>query len=170
MRGTRQATTWLAAVSLAAHAGMGAAQTSETARIPTVSRLVMQFTEREIDLATRIRAGDAQGAGRLLTDDFELRAGPQPGRPVPRDDWLRQSIRSAGPMAAPMQMAVHDLGDTMVVSFLQPSDNANLFVVDVWKRVQQEWKLAIRYLAAAGGSGVALPGVPPAEPSIPKKY
>jgi hypothetical protein len=41
-------------------------------------------------------------------------------------------------------------------------------VVDVWRRTGDEWKLAIRYIAPAGGT--SLPGVPRAEPEIPKRY
>ena len=172
MHGAGQATPWLAAIALAAHAGVAAAQTPETSRVPTVSRLVMQFTERESELAARLRAGDAEGAGRLLTDDFELRAGPQPGRPVARDDWLRQSVRSPGPTTTPTQMAVHDLTETMMVSFLQSAagGSASVFVVDVWRRAGADWKLAIRYIAPAGAGSMALPGVPPPEPTIQKKY
>lgn len=141
-------------------------------RVPTVSRLVLQFTELEIELAGRLRAHDAEGAGGLLTDDFELRASPQPGRPVPRADWLRQSLASSLPEGAPTQMAVHDLGDAAVVSFLQPDAgaNASLFVVDVWRRDGAAWKLAVRFLARSSAGGAALPGVPPPEPAIPKKY
>jgi hypothetical protein len=68
-------------------------------------------------------------------------------------------------------MAVHDLPDTMVVSFLLPAERAtSLFVVDVWRRAGADWKLAIRYIAPAGTGSVGLPGVPPPEPTIPKKY
>ena len=152
--------------------GFAAAQTTAPGRIPTISRLVMQFTEQETKLAARIRAKDAAGAGNVLTDDFELRAASQPGRPVPRADWLRQSMQTPGPEAAPTQMAVHDLGGTVVVSFLQTGDGdkASFFIVDVWRRSGEEWKLAIRYAASAAAGGAPVPGVPPAEPEIPKRY
>src|SRR5262245_43468248 len=95
------------------------AQPTPTGRIPTVSRLVKIFTEHEVQLETLVRERNATAAENLLTDDFELRAGPQPGRPVPRADWLSQSMESPGPDASPTQMAVHDLGGTAVVSFLR---------------------------------------------------
>jgi hypothetical protein len=145
------------------------AQATSPGRVPTVSRLVVQFTAREAQLAERFRAGDAQGAGQMLTDDFELRAGSQPGRPVPRAEFIGQSIQSPGARDAPAQMAVHDLGDTMAVSFLQRAGAAggDLFIVDVWRRAGDEWKLAIRYVApaSAGHSAGATP-----EPPIRKKY
>ena len=153
-------------------AGLAAAQTTAAGRIPTISRLVMQFTEQETKLAARIRAKDESGAENFLTDDFELRAASQPGRPVPRADWLRQSMQAPGPEAVPTQMAVHDLGGTAVVSFLQGGggDKASFFIVDVWRRSGEEWKLAIRYAASAGAGGAPIRGVPAAEPEIPKRY
>ncbi len=159
---------WLAVGPMAAQLDPASAQTTATGRVPTISRLVMLFTERERELAARIRARDAAGAGSFLTDDFELRASSEPGRPVPRSDWIRQSIQSPSQEGTPTQMAVHDLGGTAVVSFLQPGGaNAGLFVVDVWRRAGEEWKLAVRYVAPAGG---AVPGTTASEPEIPKKY
>ena len=161
----------LAIASLGFSVGTSLAQTASPGRVPTVSRLVLQFTEREEALAARLRTRDAESAGRLLTDDFELRASPQPGRPVPRAEWLRQSLVSPLPQGAPTQMAVHDFGDSAVVSFLQPGDgaSASLFVVDVWRRETETWKLAVRYLARSNSGSAPLPGVPPPEPAIPKK-
>jgi len=160
----------LAAVPLTLHVGTAFGQTTATGRVPTVSRLVMQFTEREMQLDQRIRSRDSAGAGNLLTDDFELRASNLPGRPVPRADWLAQSLQSPGPESRITQMAVHDLGETAVVSFMQGSDTGgSLFVVDVWRRAGSDWKLAVRYAAPIEGN-VPIPGVPPAERTIPKKY
>jgi hypothetical protein len=153
-------------------ASPGAAQAPAPASIPTVSRLVVVFTEHELRLTERIRARDAAGVGNLLTDDFELRASPRPGRPVPRADWIRQSTASPPALGVPTQMAVHDLGTAAVVSFLQPAEGAkgSLFVIDLWRRVGEDWKLAVRYAAPAGSTSVPIPGVPPAAKEIPKRY
>lgn len=162
--------TWLAASCTLAF--VSAAQEPQGARIPTVSRLVMLFTQQESRLAERLSARDAAGAGDLLADDFELRAGPEPGRAIPRADWLRQSMQSAGGVVPPTQMAVHDLGNAAVVSFLQrfKGTKTEVFVVDVWRRAGDEWKLAIRYVAPGGYASFALPGVPPQAAAIPKRY
>jgi uncharacterized protein DUF4440 len=161
---------WLAISLLALPIADASGQTTATGRVPTVSRLVMQFTEREIQLAEHLRARNAGSAGNLLTDDFELRASNQPGRPVPRADWLAQSMQSASSESRVTQMAVHDLGETAVVSFLQGADTTpGLFVVDVWRRVGSDWKLSVRYAAPTAGN-VPIPGFPPAEPNLPKKY
>jgi len=131
----------------------------------------MLFTERENRLAERLAARDAVGAGDLLTEDFELRAGAEPGRPIPRADWLAQSVQAPGRAGTPTQMAVHDLGSVAVVSFTQRFDGAkaSLFVVDVWRRAGDEWKLAIRYAAPAGANAL-IPGVPPPKSEFPKRY
>jgi len=130
----------------------------------------MQFTEREVQLADRLAARDAAGAGSLVADDFELRASNQPGRPIARAEWLAQSMHSTGAESRITQMAVHDMGDSAVVSFMQgPDTGASLFVVDVWRRDGSDWKLAVRYAAPIAGN-VPIPGVPAAEPALPKKY
>jgi hypothetical protein len=153
-----------------AFSAQGSAQGTSTDRVPTVSRLVKLFGEREARLAERVAARDATGAGNMLTDDFELRASNLPGRPIPRADWLAQSMQSTGVGSRITQMAVHDLGDTAVVSFLQgPDTTASLFVVDVWRRAGDDWKLKARYASPTAGN-VPIPGVPPADKNLPKKY
>src|SRR6266571_4257361 len=108
----------------------------------------------------------------MVRDDFELRTSAGPGRPVPRAEWIRQSLAAPGPASSPSQMAVHDLGDTAVVSFLDraAANRAQIFVVDVWRRDGAEWKLAIRYAAPGGTTTVTIPGVPPESSEIPKRY
>jgi hypothetical protein len=131
---------------------------------------VVLFTQQELQLAERIKARDASGVGALLTDDFELRASSRPGQPVPRADWTDQSLKGPIPTGPPSEMAVHDLGNAAVVSFQQPFSKSSVFVVDLWRRVGDDWKLAVRYAAPAGSDGAAIPGVPPATQQIPKKY
>src|SRR5438477_12591387 len=46
-------------------------------RIPTVTRLVKLFLDREELLSAAMRAGDTASLERTLTDDFELRACPK---------------------------------------------------------------------------------------------
>ena len=142
-------------------------------RVPTVTRLVKLFSELETTLATSIQSGNSAAAQKLLTDDFEMRVGAMPGNPTPRAEWLRQSIAKPGPSYRIEQMAVHDFGDTAVVSFLQAADAAasakNIFTVDVWRRADGQWKLATRYAGPAGSSEFVIPGTS-TEPVIEKKY
>ena len=139
-------------------------------RVPTVTRSVKLFQERETALAEAIRAGDKSALAKLLSEDFELRAGARAGRPVPRDDYVSDVMRSrdgGGDIAA---MAVHDLGETAIVSFTQGNRGGALFVVDVWRKGGSDWQLAIRYASPAGDARYAVPGAGAEAPEIPKKY
>jgi ketosteroid isomerase-like protein len=147
------------------------------ARVPTVTRLVKIFSELEGDLATRLENGDAATVAALLTEDFEMRAGPAPGSPTPRADWIRESMAKPVRSARFEQMAVHDLGEFAVVSFVQlPGESgardpaARFFVVDVWKRAGDAWRLAIRYIGPVGRPDLLVPGIARQPATPPKRY
>ena len=135
--------------------------------IPTVTRLVKIFLEREQALDAAVRGGDAQSLDRLLTDDFELREGAHPGSPVPRADWMRDVIgkRTANPSIE--GMAVHDFGTVAIASFSESDPKATAFIVDVWRREGDVWKLAVRYATATSGRSSR---ATPRSDEIPKKY
>jgi hypothetical protein len=140
-------------------------------RIPTVTRLVKLFLDREEMLSAAMRAGDVASLERTLTDDFELRTGARAANPIPRADFLGDVARNRPTSSAASQMAVHDLGSIATVSFVQGDDSKRaIFVVDVWRQSGTDWKLAIRYAGPAGAPDFPIPGAgaPPSE--IPKKY
>ena len=140
-------------------------------RIPTVTRLVKLFLDREEALSAAMRAGDVASLERTLTDDFELRAGARAATPISRADFLSDVARSRAASGAASQMAVHDLGSIAIVSFVQGDDAKRaIFLVDVWRQSGADWKLAIRYAGPAGAPDFPIPGAgaPPSE--IPKKY
>jgi hypothetical protein len=139
-------------------------------RIPTVTRLVKLFLDREAQLGDAVRAGDNASIERLLTGDFELRMGARAGQPVPRADFVRALVATRDPGGEISAMAVHDLGTTMVVSYAQGHRGGPLFIVDVWRNDGGDWKLAIRYTAPAGDARMPIPGAGAPEPEIPKKY
>jgi hypothetical protein len=139
-------------------------------RVPTVTRLVKLFLERETALIDAIRAGDAETIGSMLADDFELRTGTRAASPVPRAAFLQELARTRDGGGAVDRMAVHDLGSVAIASFRQGSGPGALFVVDVWRRAGADWKLAIRYASPAAAPAASIPGVGPAEMEIPKKY
>jgi len=139
-------------------------------RVPTVTRLVKLFTGREAALADAVRAGDAERAQQLLTNDFEMRTGAASGSPIPRADWLAEMIRSRNPGEAASGMAVHDLNGMAIVSFTQGGGPTAVFIVDIWRPVATDWQLAIRYAAPAGTAAFPIPGAGAAAPVIPKKY
>ncbi len=159
------------AFALGAATGARAAAADEApSRIPSVTRLVKLFLEREAALGDAIRAGDATALERLLADDFELRVGTRPGRPIPRGDFVRSLMQARDPGGAISAMAVHDLGGAMIVSYAQGNRGGQLFVVDVWRAHDGDWRLAVRYASSARDANTAIPGAIAVEPEIPKKY
>jgi len=140
-------------------------------RVATVTRLVKRFLEREEALSAAIRAGDAVSLERTLTDDFELRSGARAASPVPRADFLEDVVRNRPASGAAGRMAVHDLGNVAIVSFVQGDDAKRaVFIVDVWRQSGPDWKLAIRYATPAGTQDFPIPGATAPSPEIPKKY
>ena len=143
-RRLRCLTASLGVVALAV-ASVAAGQAS--GRIPTVTRLVKVFSELETRLTTAAHAQDEAALAAMLDPAFELREGAAPGTPVPREEWMR--LARASPPAPPRlaQMAVHDFGAIATVSFADATATPARFVVDVWQREGDAWKLAVRYQA-----------------------
>ena len=124
-------------------------------RVMTVTRQVAQFSQAEHALADALRNADVAATDHLLAADFELRDGASPNQPTPRAQW----IAAAHPDAAVEQMAVHDYGDVVVVSFVNRTDKpaSARYVVDVWRRQGSDWQLAVRYQTALGATKAARP-------------
>jgi hypothetical protein len=139
-------------------------------RVPTVTRLVKLFSDRETALAEAIRAGDRNRTQELLTDDFEMRIGAASANPIPRAEWLSDMMRTRNPGESAAAMAVHDLSGSAIVSFTQGRGANAVFVVDVWRTAGSDWKLAVRYAAPAGSATFSIPGAGAMPPEIPKKY
>jgi hypothetical protein len=120
------------------------------------------FGDAERKVIAALKAHDKAALDRLVADDFEQRSQPAPGEPLARDEWTREAPAAAAQSAGLRQMAVHDLGDTAVVSFqwLHPAPD---FVVDVWRKKagSDDWQLAIRYLSAAPAAASAAPTAAP---------
>lgn len=112
-------------------------------RIMTVTRQVAEFSQHEHALADALRTVDHASIDHLLSADFELRDGAMATQPLPRAQWI------AGKHAddAVEQMAVHDYGNVVVVSFVNRATKParTTFVVDVWQKQGEDWKLAVRY-------------------------
>jgi hypothetical protein len=112
-------------------------------RVPVVTRTVQLFDGLERKLAS-----DPASRGELLADDFEERLCADPGVPIPREDWLQK--HSSG-NASFHGEAVHELGDIAIYSALSTFGNVDESLVDVWKKANSGWKLAIRYRCPATG-------------------
>jgi hypothetical protein len=158
----------VALLGFAAPPASGAEQAMS--RVPTVTRLVKLFLEREETLSSAMQRGDAAAMGASLADDFELRTGERAADPVPRNAFIASVVAARPRAGAISRMAVHDLGGVMIVSFVDGDAPNDLFVVDVWRPRGSDWMLAIRYAGPVRAPRIAVPGADAAEPVIPKKY
>jgi len=169
MRVTLAAGSALVTALLLAVPAAGADAKAGDVNVPTVTRLVKLFLDKEASIGAAIRAADSTALGALLTDDFELREGTRAASPIPRDDWMREALAARTPDGDIRDMAVHDFGGVAIASFTQSIAHGSRFVVDVWRASGSEWKLAVRYSSDAAGARPR--GKPVARPEeIPKKY
>lgn len=165
------------AAALSSVPAFAAQSGGEQVSVPTVTRLVNIFSGLECDLDQRIRKGDGAAIDALLADDFEMRVGAMPGNPIPRAQWLSQYRFDNRSTAACdiRQMAVHDYDVVAVVSFLLKQHKAekasgDIYMVDVWKKSGDGWKLAVRYASPAGSVHFLIPGAATDVPHIDKRY
>lgn len=126
-----------------------------TPTIITATKQVTLFTGLEKQLLQAVQKKDRTAMTALLTDDLEI-AMPD-ADPLAGDDWL-DSVMATGfklKSFVVRQMSVADLGDTAVVKFdrIQQAtykdrdDSGEFFVVDLWKKNGDSWKLANRYVS-----------------------
>lgn len=153
-----------------------------TGRVPTVTRLVKIFSTLENEWNADVQRRDSAALDKLLAADFEMRTAAAPGRPIPRADWLGQSMSDPVFTSHTEQMAAHEYGNTVVVSFLwnidAPADGSSsmatrLFVVDTWIQESGAWHASTRYIApiiAPVAGDLRVPGLPLNMTEIPKKY
>jgi ketosteroid isomerase-like protein len=160
---------------LAASSAMAGGQATGRT-VPTVTRNVLTFTELENEWADAVQKHDTATLDKLVADRFEVRSSAAPGVPTARDESLKQSLALAPFKSAIGQMAVHEYGDLMVVSFLWKIDAPkaaglakNVFVVDTWKRNGDNWQVLVRYAAPVDATA-GIPGaLKPSAESLQKK-
>lgn len=124
--------------------------------IVTMTRGMRVFGDAEARIVAALKGRDAAVLDGLVAPDFEQRTQAAPGTPLPREDWLKQAPAAAVQSGGFRQMAVHDFGDTAVVSFqwLHPAPD---FIVDVWRKKTgtDDWELAVRYASGAAPAAAA---------------
>jgi hypothetical protein len=148
-------------------------------RVVTVSRLVKIFLDQESRLLDALEKRDRAALEAMLGDNFEMRLGAKPGVPIPRAEWLNAALATDAPDVSAYlveQMAVHEMGNLAVASFLlQTADPAkkgappSVFVVDTWEPAGDSWRLRVRYAAPVAGRPPRISGETVIE-TIPKKY
>lgn len=147
---------------------------------PVLTRTVAQFGGLENQWLDAVRARDRASLDKLVAPEFELRVAAAPGRPTPRAESLQRSLADPSFDSHIEQMAAHDYGTQVVVSFLwkiTPPKGATLaarvFVVDTWKQKPDGWQVVARYAAPVAEDGTAgwqsVPGADLSAPEIEKK-
>jgi hypothetical protein len=143
---------------------------------PVPTRNVLTFTKLENELIEAIRRHDAEALARIVGDGFEIRSASAPGVPTARDEALHAWSQLPAQQSSIGQMAVHEYGELMVVSFVWKLGEGagtpaqSFFVVDTWKRAGNDWKVAVRYAAPIVDGAAAVPGaVAPSAQSLRKK-
>ncbi|HET7872476.1 MAG TPA: nuclear transport factor 2 family protein [Terriglobales bacterium] len=139
-------------------------------RIITATRQVNIFTALENQLLQAVQKKDKAALEAMLSDDFIIEM--PDADPLPGDEWLVSVMAKDFALKSFVvrQMSVAQAGDDMVVKFdrVQVStsqgkpDGGEFFVVDLWKKSGDSWKLANRYV-----SKVSSVPVVPAKPVKP---
>ncbi len=144
--------------------------------VATVTRTILQFGTLENDWLDAVQKRDATAIKNLMADDFEMRVAAAPGQPTPREQVLAHTLAEAPFQSSIEQMATHEHGDLVIVSFLwklQPAKGSALaqriFVVDTWKQGDGHWQVLTRYAAPVGTQGGAVPGADLSAPTSKKK-
>jgi hypothetical protein len=129
-----------------------------TPTIITATRQVTLFTGMEKQMLQAVQKKDRVALEGMLSDDFEI-AMPD-ADPLASEDWVDSVMAKDFTLKSYVirQMSVVDLGEAAVVKFerLQQgtykagNESGEFFVVDLWKKSGDSWKLANRYVARVG--------------------
>lgn len=148
---------WLVAALVAA-SGQEPVKPKLTPTIMTATRQVALFTGLERQLLHTVEKKDRAGLEALLTDEFEI-AMPDTD-PLAGPDWVDSVMAKEFTLKSFVirQMSVADLGDAAVVKFVRlqqaayrdKGESGEFFVVDLWKKSGDSWKLANRYVSKVG--------------------
>ena len=128
---------------------------SLTPRIITATKQVSIFTAMENQLLKAIQKKDKAAAGAMLSEDLYIEM--PDADPLPGDDWLDSVMAQDYTLKefGVRQVSAIDLGNAVVVKFdrIQEAtlkgkpDDGEFFVVDLWKKDGDKWKLASRYVS-----------------------
>ncbi|HVG90767.1 MAG TPA: nuclear transport factor 2 family protein [Alphaproteobacteria bacterium] len=126
-----------------------------TPRIVTATRQVTMFSDLEIQMLKAVQKKDKAAIEAMLTDDCVI--GMPNADPMPGDEWVDSVMAKDFTLKsfAMRDVFAVDLGNAAVVKFERRQDAINkgkaesgqFFVVDVWKKDGDAWKLANRFVS-----------------------
>ncbi len=136
-------------------------------RIVTATRQVSMFSDLEIQMLKAVQKKDKAALQAMLTDDCVIEM-PN-ADPLPGDEWMDFVMAKDFTLKsfAMREVFVVDLGNAVVVKFERRQDALNkgkaesgeFFVVDVWKKDGDAWKLANRFVSKTNSES-AIPKAP----------
>jgi hypothetical protein len=136
-------------------------------RIVTATKQVVVFSALEKQMLAAVQKKDKAALKAMLTEETIIHL--PDADPLPGDDWADSVMSKDFELKTftIRQMDVADLGTAAVVSYdrIQDStfkgikDGGEFYVVDLWKKDGENWKLADRYVSKVGSVPV-LPKTP----------
>jgi ketosteroid isomerase-like protein len=135
-------------------------------RIITATRQVTLFTGLERQLLQAVQKKDKAALQAMLTDDFQVE---MPNADLmPGEDWVASVMAKEFTLksSAIREMSVVDLGNAAVVKFERRQEanykgsavGGEFFVVDLWKKDGDTWKLANRFVSKSSATSAAPKG------------
>jgi ketosteroid isomerase-like protein len=126
-----------------------------TPRIVTATRQVTMFSDLEIQMLKAVQKKDKAALQAMLTDDCLI--GMPNADPLPGDEWVDSVMAKDFTLKsfAMRDVFAVDLGNAVVIKFDRRqdatykghADSGQFFVVDVWKKDGDAWKLANRFVS-----------------------
>jgi hypothetical protein len=136
-------------------------------RIVTATKQVVMFSSLEKQMMEALQKKDKSALKAMLTDDTAIHL--PDAEPLPGDEWVESVMNKDFTLKSFVirQMDVADLGTAALVAYdrVQQStlkgkqDGGEFYVIDLWKKDGDTWKLADRYVSKVGSTPV-LPTAP----------
>ncbi|PYP83103.1 MAG: hypothetical protein DMG65_25030 [Candidatus Angelobacter sp. Gp1-AA117] len=139
--------------------------------IVTGTRLVSIFSRMENEFFTAVQKKDKDAVEKMCTDDFSIWMPNESGDPLPLEDWLQSMATDYTLKSFKIRhMSAHDLGGPVVVKFevgqmaeyKGKEEGGEYFVVDVWMKDGDSWKVSDRYISRYSA---AKPAATPVKPT-----
>jgi uncharacterized protein DUF4440 len=135
-------------------------------RIITATRQAQIFIDLEMQMLRTIQKKDQPGLQAMLTDEFAIEM--PDADPLPGEDWVDSVMAKDFTLKsfAIREMSVVDLGNAAVVKFERRQEavykgsavGGEFFIVDVWKKDGDKWKLANRFVSRSSATSAAPKG------------
>src|SRR6478752_4984327 len=143
-------------------------------RIITATRQVTIFTDLETQMLRAIKAKERAALSKLVDEDGMIEM--PDSDPLPADEWMTSVLSKDYTLKSFMvrQVSAIEQNDSVIVKYDRvqeatykgAADNGEFFVVDLWKKSGDSWKLAGRYVSKVSST----PWMPKGDPHPTGKH